>query len=256
MKVRISSLRAAGMSSDQIIAALEHEENERIAERRERDRIRKRNQRSRPQNVADSADIADNGSPPSMVSPITPSLTTPSPSLPVGAAPKIKTRATRLPPDWKASEADIAYAQRKGLTPSDIQKAEEAFRDHWWARAGPAALKMDWPATWRTWIRRDLENAARRVPDISKSASAAAGRLAELARRGELKLAPRPRLLPVESTNIVELLPPGRGEQPGNVHDGDSGGFFRISEGNRGSGERPQERDSWPAKVPSGRSGD
>jgi hypothetical protein len=39
-----------------------------------------------------------------------------------------------------------------------IRDTVENFRDYWTAKAGQAATKIDWPATWRTWVRRELDN--------------------------------------------------------------------------------------------------
>jgi hypothetical protein len=47
----------------------------------------------------------------------------------------------------------------------------------------------------------------RPLQDDSLSASKAAARLAELARRGEFKFSPRPSLLPGPSENVVPMLP-------------------------------------------------
>ena len=60
---------------------------------------------------------------------------------------------SRLPPDWEPSEADIAFAQRER---PDVNWHEEAakFRDYWRAEPGAKARKLDWPGTWRNWIRR------------------------------------------------------------------------------------------------------
>src|SRR6185503_8581418 len=65
--IKIATLRAAGLSAEQIVQVLEKHEEERGAARREQNRIAKRNQRSRQQISADSADSAD--TPPSQVSP-------------------------------------------------------------------------------------------------------------------------------------------------------------------------------------------
>lgn len=63
-------------------------------------------------------------------------------------------RGTRLPADWQPSPEDQAYARSLGLDPKAIS---EAFRDWWHAKAGKDAAKLDWPATWRGWCRRDAE---------------------------------------------------------------------------------------------------
>jgi hypothetical protein len=82
--IRIATLKAAGLSAEQIVAVLEAEENECITGRREQNRINQKNSRARRQHVsADSADSADTPSPsssPSSFSPTPPLLTTPPPS--------------------------------------------------------------------------------------------------------------------------------------------------------------------------------
>jgi hypothetical protein len=115
MRVRISSLRAAGLSSDQILVALEHEENERIAARREQNRIAKQNQRSRQQNIADCADTPPPSCPPSSLPPITPILTTP-PSTP---SPDSRTIARAIRPtiNLDFERFWLAYPKRKGANP-------------------------------------------------------------------------------------------------------------------------------------------
>lgn len=62
-------------------------------------------------------------------------------------------RGTRLPVDWMPSAEDIAFCRthRSDLDPSRV--ADE-FRDWWIAKAGSGGVKLDWHATWRTWVRR------------------------------------------------------------------------------------------------------
>jgi hypothetical protein len=62
----------------------------------------------------------------------------------------------RLPSDWRPSEIDAGYAHKLGLNPEAVA---ENFRDYWHAKAGADGRKADWPATWRTWCRRDAERA-------------------------------------------------------------------------------------------------
>jgi hypothetical protein len=61
-------------------------------------------------------------------------------------------RATRLAPDWTLPESWALWAmtERSDL---DAAKVAEKFRDFWCAKAGKAALKLDWQATWRNWVR-------------------------------------------------------------------------------------------------------
>jgi len=63
-------------------------------------------------------------------------------------------RATRLAPDWLPSDEDVLYCQthRPEL---DHKNVAENFRDYWIAKSGAQAAKMDWPATWRSWVRKE-----------------------------------------------------------------------------------------------------
>ncbi len=61
---------------------------------------------------------------------------------------------SRLPADWKPSAEDIEYCktQRPELRPSLVATN---FYDYWIAKAGAAGRKMDWSATWRSWVRKE-----------------------------------------------------------------------------------------------------
>ena len=65
-----------------------------------------------------------------------------------------KTSATRLSPDWFPDDELIAFcaAERKDLDP--IETAHR-FRDYWIAQPGVKGRKVDWPATWRNWVRNE-----------------------------------------------------------------------------------------------------
>jgi len=71
--------------------------------------------------------------------------------------PKIKSvvaSATRLPDDWTPSDAEIDYCktQRPDLI---VEKVVENFSDYWHAKGGASARKVDWSATWRSWVRNE-----------------------------------------------------------------------------------------------------
>ena len=65
-----------------------------------------------------------------------------------------RSRGERLPPGWTPSVDDIAYCKTKRpeLNPDDVA---ENFRDYWTAKPGAGGVKLDWPATWRTWVRNE-----------------------------------------------------------------------------------------------------
>jgi len=50
----------------------------------------------------------------------------------------------------------VEWANRE--TPGiDGRRATAAFIDYWKARPGAGGRKVDWSATWRTWMRREFE---------------------------------------------------------------------------------------------------
>jgi hypothetical protein len=59
---------------------------------------------------------------------------------------------TRLPADWKPTPELIAAA-RAERPDIDLRVETAKFRDHWHAKAGRDAAKLDWDATYRNWIR-------------------------------------------------------------------------------------------------------
>lgn len=67
------------------------------------------------------------------------------------------TRGTRLPGDWRPAVDDEAYAIREGFTIPQADRLAENFRDYWTAATGQKATKLDWSATWRTWVRNERD---------------------------------------------------------------------------------------------------
>ena len=62
--------------------------------------------------------------------------------------------ASRLPADWIPSDEDIEFcrSKRPDLNTHDIA---DAFRDYWISVPGVKGKKVDWHATWRTWVRKE-----------------------------------------------------------------------------------------------------
>lgn len=76
---------------------------------------------------------------------------------------KPRKRGSRLPDDWIPSKA--TRDQMAAENPHVDQRAEHAkFCDYWHAKAGKDAVKVDWDATWRNWIRRAGNDASERRP--------------------------------------------------------------------------------------------
>jgi hypothetical protein len=85
---------------------------------------------------------------------------------------KRQNRGTRIAGDWTLSEADRAFAKAEGFSDWEIQREVQKFRDYWTACAGSKGVKLDWPATWRQWIRSGAERAGK-TPARSANAPAA-----------------------------------------------------------------------------------
>ncbi|SEO63851.1 hypothetical protein SAMN02800692_1540 [Luteibacter sp. UNC138MFCol5.1] len=62
-------------------------------------------------------------------------------------------RGTRLPDDWQPSDEDVQWA-RAERPDVDLRAELASFRDYWRAKPGADAVKLDWSATLRNWIRR------------------------------------------------------------------------------------------------------
>lgn len=82
-------------------------------------------------------------------------LPTPSPT----SRPAQQKRGSRLPKDW--TPPDDLWAQiAKERADLDLQLEHENFSDYWNGKAGRDAIKVDWPATWRKWMRNARPPAA------------------------------------------------------------------------------------------------
>jgi uncharacterized protein YdaU (DUF1376 family) len=97
-----------------------------------------------------------------------------------------KSKPSRLPADWQPSEADLTFAQQAGFALLDSKRLADDFRDYWHARAGPQGLKLDWPATWRRWVRTAAE---RRGNGTGPQRSQRGGSIVEAGRRRLAELA-------------------------------------------------------------------
>lgn len=83
------------------------------------------------------------------------------PPLTGGGKPR-QQRATRVPDDFRPDEKMRAWfaAEKLGQL-VDGRIEHEKFMDYWRAEAGMKAQKVDWPATWRRWMRTAAERAQR-----------------------------------------------------------------------------------------------
>lgn len=73
-------------------------------------------------------------------------------------------RGTRLTSAWQPSQAEIDFALNTGWTREHVEIEVAKFRDYWVAQPGQKGVKLDWPATWRNWVRRNLPSNSQRPP--------------------------------------------------------------------------------------------
>jgi len=67
-----------------------------------------------------------------------------------------RTKGARLPLDWHPSEdlAEWAVRERPNL---DYLRTIDSFKDYWKAQPGQRGVKLDWNATFRNWVRKEIE---------------------------------------------------------------------------------------------------
>lgn len=77
-------------------------------------------------------------------------------------------RGTRIPVDFAVTPEMVAWATKE-CPHVDGRLETEKFVNHWRAKTGKDATKLDWPATWRNWMlnARDRYGGARASPNGS-----------------------------------------------------------------------------------------
>ena len=96
-------------------------------------------------------------------------------SLPEKPKRKPAANATRLPADWMPTDGDAEYCKTKrpDLLLTDVA---EGFRDYW---LGSGGKKVDWNATWRTWVQNERRGKAHGPPGGYQTANDKAKSLAD-----------------------------------------------------------------------------
>jgi hypothetical protein len=76
---------------------------------------------------------------------------------PEKAARAVAKRGTRLSTDWTlpAEWRAWALAEYPAWTPEWVEAVAVRFRDHWTAKSGQDASKVEWDGTWRNWCRKE-----------------------------------------------------------------------------------------------------
>jgi len=78
-------------------------------------------------------------------------------------------RGARLSQDWSPSPEDRAFAKALGWSESQIDAEAANFRDYWIAKPGAGGTKLDWPATWRKWVRSSKVKPANQSPSTTSA---------------------------------------------------------------------------------------
>ena len=76
--------------------------------------------------------------------------------------PPDRSRGSRLAENWVLPREWGDWAIQEGMDELTVRRTAEKFRDHWLGKAGKDGRKANWLATWRNWVRRDLDDRRRR----------------------------------------------------------------------------------------------
>ena len=66
-------------------------------------------------------------------------------------------KGSHLPSDWAPSQAEIEYGEKLGFNHQKIDNLAEEMRLWAASAAGPIAVKRDWSAAFKRWMRRESE---------------------------------------------------------------------------------------------------
>jgi hypothetical protein len=96
-----------------------------------------------------------------------------------GNSKRARKRAFRLSEGWTPPAEFIEYAIGQGLSEGQAHAEAEKMRD--WSLSSPNGAKLDWPATWRNWIKRVKEkgNGGSKSDNTQRHRSAFADALSE-----------------------------------------------------------------------------
>lgn len=142
-------------------------------------------------------------------------------------------RGSRIDPLWAPSMEDTVFAKGLGMESSSIDLEAAKFRDYWTAKAGSSAVKRDWPATWRNWVRNNTKGAPTNGHKSTNGIMAALD-----------KLTGTPGVRRPGDQKDVWLLSEGGGKRPGNLLGGNSGPVIDLFPTSDRHGDEPDQGDS------------
>ncbi len=90
-----------------------------------------------------------------------------------------KKKGSRLPDDWRLPRAWGEWALAEKLPEADIRAEADKFRDYWHGESGSRAVKTDWQAVWRNWVRKAVADRWRFQRPASSGHSVASGRFTD-----------------------------------------------------------------------------
>jgi hypothetical protein len=157
LSATIAKMRAAGLSSEAILAVLEcivlEAKPEKSGAARRQAAYRERNALRNKRNSDVTSD--------ELVSPLGPPLEgfpTPLPKTPPIIPPSSKKpKAHALPSDWEPDAKTWNLADQLGFTSQEAWDQLERMRD-WAANAGAKGLKSDWNGAFRNWLKRAADD--------------------------------------------------------------------------------------------------
>lgn len=137
----------------------------------------------------------------------------PSPPAPPPAAEAAASRGKRLPADWELTKpwGEWAMAKYPHWTEAIVRDLGTGFGNHWKAKAGKDATKLDWFATWQNWCMSDITQRQYPPPKTATApADADAARAARLAEARAL-IEARGRVpgfapaAPINNPNVIDV---------------------------------------------------
>lgn len=105
----------------------------------------------------DSGNAVSNGVSNGVTNAVTPTVgngvSNTTPTRPDPSLSKDRESASRIPQNFALTEAMTLWADGVGLT-VNLESETAKFVDYWTAESGAKAVKRDWVAAWRNWVRR------------------------------------------------------------------------------------------------------
>lgn len=76
---------------------------------------------------------------------------------------KPNTRGSRIPDDFEVTDSMRSWYRENIGAAVDGVTEHAKFVDYWRSRSGQIAVKRDWPAAWRNWMREAMQRTGRRA---------------------------------------------------------------------------------------------